>query len=188
MSSGRVRVLTRTQLMSSSFFLYPAGAAGRVLFPYGFFLLLLSSFFFLPTLQRLISLTCLDRFWPNLVTGTPTLGDTWIHDLSGVRGHLGVTGSKVHFHKKCFFSYRLRCMVTWLMHMTELETLHKSYRMKFWSGVIKGALPAKLQKKSKIFKKSYFLHITWNDDVTFTHAWPLTSSCGVLTDLWSGVI
>ena len=62
---------------------YTVAVCDCVFHLYDFFLLL-------STLQRLISLTCLDRFWPNLVPSTPAPPK---HD-PGVKGHVGVTGVK----------------------------------------------------------------------------------------------
>ena len=56
------------------------------------------SFFLLATLPRLISLTCLDRFQPNLVTRTP---DPWhlCHLITvGSKVTYGSQGSKRSFH------------------------------------------------------------------------------------------
>ena len=36
---------------------------------------------------------------------------------------------------KCFSSYRLNSMVTWLLHIDQLDTLYKSYGSKYSSGV-----------------------------------------------------
>ena len=69
LKAGRVRRLWRQQclvLLSS----YTVAVCDRVFHLYDFFLLL-------STLQRLISLTCLDRFWPNLVPSTPAPSQTW---------------------------------------------------------------------------------------------------------------
>ena len=67
-------------------------------YPTGSCILLVSfflSFFLLATLPRLISLTCLDRFQPNLVTRTP---DPW-HLCHMIRVGSNVTqGSKRSFH------------------------------------------------------------------------------------------
>ena len=45
---------------------------------------------------------------------------------------------------KCFSSYRLNSMVTWLLHIDQLDTLYKSYGSKNSSGVIWGYRSQKL--------------------------------------------
>ena len=54
------------------------------------------------------------------------------------RGHLGSQGSKGHFHQKCYFSFRVHGMVMRLMHIDQLDTLYKSYRIKNSSWVTWG--------------------------------------------------
>ena len=84
-----------------------------------------------------ISLTYIsDMTWPILTRlghkyqlTTPFMS----HDQIGVKGHVGVIG-----FKKVYSSYRLRSMITWLMYVIELETLYKSYAIRFWSKVIWG--------------------------------------------------
>ena len=72
--------------------------------------------------------------------------------LKFTRGHLGSQGSKGHFHQKCYFSFRVHGMVMQLMHIDQLDTLYKSYRIKNSSGVAWGYRGQKV-----IFtKKPYF--------------------------------
>ena len=50
----------------------------------------------------------------------------------------GHRGQKGHFHQNCYFSFRLHGMVTWLMHIHQLDPLYKSYRIKNSPGVTWG--------------------------------------------------
>ena len=54
--------------------------------------------------------------------------------LKFTRGHLGSQGSKGHFHQKCYFSFRVHGMVMRLLHIDQLDTLYKSYRIKIHLG------------------------------------------------------
>ena len=54
--------------------------------------------------------------------------------LKSTRGHLGSQGSKGHFHQKCFFSFWVHGMVMRPMHIDQLNTLYKSYRIKIHLG------------------------------------------------------
>ena len=58
---------------------------------------------------------------------------------------------------KCFSSYRLNSMVTWLLHIDQLDTLYKSYGSKNSSGVIWGHRGQKLIFTEKRCN-SYRLH------------------------------
>ena len=49
----------------------------------------------------------------------------WVQKFT--RGHLGSQGSKVHFHQKCCFSFRLHGMVMGLTHINQLGTHYKLY-------------------------------------------------------------
>ena len=73
-------------LLSSSSSSYTVAVCDCVFHLYDFFLLL-------STLQRLISLTCLDWFWPNLVPSTPTPSQTWPWGQRSRRGHRGQKGN-----------------------------------------------------------------------------------------------
>ena len=67
----------------------------------------------------------------------------WL-DQFGIKGHIGVTGSKVHLKKKCYFSCRLHYMVMGLMHVYQFDNLCKIYGSRnsssvgLWSQVSKG--------------------------------------------------
>ena len=41
-------------------------------------------------------------------------------------GSFGVTGSKSHFHQKCYFSYSLHGIIMRLKHIHQLDTLYKN--------------------------------------------------------------
>ena len=59
-----------------------------------------------------------------------------------LKGQVGVTGVKnvqtFCFYGKCYVSYMLHSRVTWLTYINKLETLYKSYWLKFWFRVIWG--------------------------------------------------
>ena len=85
--------------------------------------------------------------------------------LKFTRGHLGSQGSKGHFHQKCYFSFRVHGMVMRLMHIDQLDTLYKSYRIKIHLGSL-GVTGV----KSSFSQKTLFLqHITWYGHVTHAY-------------------
>ena len=61
-------------------------------------------------------------------------GDLVICTLRGQRSKCVIFSQ----FSKCFSSYRLNSMVTWLLHIDQLDTLYKSYGSKNSSGVIWG--------------------------------------------------
>ena len=54
------------------------------------------------------------------------------------RGHRGQKCQKICLYGKCYSSYMLHSRVTWLRYINKLETLYKTYRLKFRFGVIWG--------------------------------------------------
>ena len=59
-----------------------------------------------------------------------------------LKGHVGVTGvknvKKFSFYGKCYSFYMLHSRVTWLKYINKLETLYKTYQLKFRFVVIWG--------------------------------------------------
>ena len=93
-------------------------------------------------------------------------------------GHgVGSQRSKVHFHQKCYFSYKLYGIVMGLMHIRQLDTLYKSYGSRNSPGVIWGHRGQKV-----IFTKNamFLLQITWYG--RGTHAY--SSARYLLQKLW----
>ena len=84
------------------------------------------------------------------------------HDQFGVKGHVGVTGSKVHFHQNCYFSFRLHGMVIGLMHIHQLDTLYKSYGSRNSPGVIWGHRGQKVIFTKKAISPSDYM--VWSRD------------------------
>ena len=135
-----------------SFFLYPAGVSGRVLYLTRFFLLLLLS-----SSGNTSKTYSFDMPWPistKLGHKNPWPMAFMSYDQNGVKGHVGVTGvKKVKNSKKRYSSYRLQGMITWLMYMHQLDHFYKSYHFKNSSGVIWGHRGQKV-----IFTKNAITH------------------------------
>ena len=53
-------------------------------------------------------------------------------------GSLGSQGSKVHFHQKCYFSFRLHGMAMGLIHIDQLDALYQCYELGNSPGVTCG--------------------------------------------------
>ena len=111
--------------------------------------------------------------------------------------HVGVTGvknvEKFCFYGKCFSVYMFHSRVKWLKYINKLETLYKTYQLKFRFGVIWG------QKGQKfIFTKNASPHtlyiVCWRDWCILTSlrhstvyiVWNFDmGSCGVLgSKIW----
>ena len=83
------------------------------------------------------------------------------------KGQVGVTGvknvKKICFYGKCYSSYMLHSRVTWLRYINKLETLYKTYRLKFRFWVIWGHRGQKF-----IFTKNaspHTIYIEWSRDL-----------------------
>ena len=85
-----------------------------------------------------------------------------------LEGHVGVTGvqnvKKFCFYRKCYSSYTLHSRVTWLKYIDKLETLYKTYWLKFRFRVIWGHRSQKF-----IFTKNaspHIIYIVWSRDLS----------------------
>ena len=84
-----------------------------------------------------------------------------------LKGQVGVTGvknvKKLCFYEKCYSSYMLHSRVTWLGYINKLETLYKTYWLRFWFWVIWGHRGQKF-----IFTKNaspHTIYIVWSRDL-----------------------
>ena len=84
-----------------------------------------------------------------------------------LKGQVGVTGvknvKKLCFYKKCYSPYMLHSRVTWLRYINKLETLYKTYWLKFRFWVIWGHMGQKF-----VFTKNASPHTTyieWSRDL-----------------------
>ena len=84
-----------------------------------------------------------------------------------LEGHVGVTGvqnvKKFCFYRKCYSSYTLHSRVTWLKYIDKLETLYKTYWLKFRFRVIWVHRSQKF-----IFTKNaspHTIYIVWSRDL-----------------------
>ena len=93
-------------------------------------------------------------------------------------GHLGSHGSKVHFHYNCFSSYNIHCIVTWLMVINKLETLYKTYWLKFRFGVIWGHRGQKVIFTKNANPPTYY--VAWSCDLCTWYTWRPTTKVTVL--------
>ena len=133
---------------------YPARAAGQ-----GFILQRVLSFF-LSTLQYLRDPMSDDAHtWSQYQVCERTLL-TW--PVWGQRSRRGHRGQKGHFHKKCYFSFRLHRMTMGLMYIDQLDTLYKSYRIKNLSGVSWGHRGQKFIFTKIVISPSDYMVWSWD--------------------------
>ena len=80
-------------------------------------------------------------------------------------GSFGVTGSKGHFHSKCYNSLMLYSMTIRLIHVHQLETSYLCFGVQCQSGVILGSLGS----KAHFYYKCYNMSMLHSMTITLIH-------------------
>ena len=140
--------------MATCLVLYPARSAGQGIILLQFLLLLLSSSSICQHVNISETLCTIV-----LILGHNTSLQRRTFDMTSLGSKVtkGSQGSKVHFHQKCYFSFRLNGMALGLLHIHQFDTLYKSYGSRNSAGVIWGHRGQKV-----IFTKMlFFLQIKW---------------------------